>query len=378
MTHNSKELRTLCASHKSGIINANEKFYPVETAGDIVLSNQLCLRNTLVVPSLATNLISVSQLTRDQKCAVLMFPDYCVFQDILTKRIIGHGTRRNGLYYLDELTTGSNFVVRGDYISNREQIWLWHRRLGHPSFGYMEKLLPNMLLNLDPKNFSCETYIKSKSHRVTYHNSQNKCVIPFDIIHTDIWGPSPVISKSGCRWYISFIDDCTRMVWLYLLKTKDEVSKVIKDFHKLVKTQFGREIKIIRSDNEAEYLSKCLQAFFHENGIIHETTCVGTPQQNGIAERKNRHLLEITRALLFKNKVPHIFWDNALTFAVYLSNRTPTSANGYKTPIQTFSAHISIPSILNLPPKIFGCVVYIHIQKLFRTKLEPRAENVYF
>jgi transposase InsO family protein len=378
MTHNETELKTRYTSQKGGIINANGKIYPVKIAGDVVLSNKLCLKNTLVVPSLATNLISVSQLTRDQNCTVLMFPDYCVFQDILTKRIIGHGTRRDGLYYLDELKIGSNYIAKGDEVSTKDKIWLWHRRLGHPSFGYMKKLLPNMFINLNPKDFSCETCVKSKSHRVTYYSRQNKCVIPCDLIHTDVWGPSPITSKSGCRWYISFIDDCSRMVWLYLLKSKDEVPKVVKDFHKMVKTQFGKEIKIMRSDNGTEYLNKCLQAFFNENGIIHETTCVGTPQQNGIAERKNRHLLEMTRALLFENKVPHIFWDNALSFAVYLSNRTPTSANEFRTPIQVLSDQINIPSILNLPPKIFGCVAYVHIQKPLRTKLEPRAEKCVF
>jgi hypothetical protein len=145
------------------------------------------------------------------------------------------------------------------------------------------------------------------------------------------------------------------MVWLYLLKTKDEVPKVVQIFYKMVKTQFGKEIKIKRSDNVTEYLNKCLHNFFTENGIIHETSCVGTPQQNGVAERKNRHLLEITPALLVKNKVPHIFWDNAHSFAVYLFNRTSINANDYKTPIQVLSTHINIPFILNLPPKISGC-----------------------
>jgi hypothetical protein len=145
------------------------------------------------------------------------------------------------------------------------------------------------------------------------------------------------------------------MVWLYLLKTKDEVPKVVQIFYKMVKTQFGKEIKIKRSDNVTEYLNKCLHNFFTKNGIIHETSCVGTPQQNGVAERKNRHLLEITPALLVKNKVPHIFWDNAHSFAVYLFNRTSINANDYKTPIQVLSTHINIPFILNLPPKISGC-----------------------
>jgi hypothetical protein len=108
-------------------------------------------------------------------------------------------------------------------------------------------------LHIDPKFFICETCIKSKSHRTTYYSSLNKCENPFDLIYTDVWGPSPLISKSDCRWYVSFIDDCPRMVWHYLLKIKDEVSKIIQDFHKMLKTQFGKEIKIIRSNNGTKY-----------------------------------------------------------------------------------------------------------------------------
>lgn len=79
MTHEITELTNMCTSHKTGIINANGEVYPIEGAGEIVLSNQIKLKNTLVVHSLATKLISVSQLTKDQNCSVLMFPDYCVF-----------------------------------------------------------------------------------------------------------------------------------------------------------------------------------------------------------------------------------------------------------------------------------------------------------
>jgi hypothetical protein len=116
----------------------------------------------------------------------------------------------------------------------------------------------------------------------------------------------------------------------------------------------------------------------HSNGIIHETSCTGTPQQNGIAERKNRHILEITRALLIETNVPNIFWDNAITFSIYLMNRMPTQVNNFETPLKHFSAHLKINSIQNLIPKIFGCIVYVHLQKQFRSKLEPRAEKCVF
>jgi GAG-pre-integrase domain/Integrase core domain len=143
--------------------------------------------------------------------------------------------------------------------NQRKKIWLWHRRLGHPSFGYMRKLSPTLFLGLNNEEFICETCIKVKSHRATYHASLNKSVIPFDLVHTDVWGPSPIISKSGCRWFILFTDGCTRMTWLYLHKSKDEVPKVFEIFDIMVKTQFGKEIKVVRSDNGREYININLQ-----------------------------------------------------------------------------------------------------------------------
>jgi GAG-pre-integrase domain len=112
----------------------------------------------------------------------------------------------------------------------REQVLLWHRRLGHPSFGYMRKLSPNLFTSLQNEQFVCEICIKAKSHRTTYPDSSNKTSQPFDLIHTDVWGPSPVVLKSGCRWFILFTDDHTRMTWLYLLKTKNEVPQVFQVF----------------------------------------------------------------------------------------------------------------------------------------------------
>jgi transposase InsO family protein len=188
----------------------------------------------------------------------------------------------------------------------------------------MRKLLPNLFLGIGDENFVCETCIKAKSHRTTYHLSTNKCFDPFDLVHTDVWGPSPIVSKSGYRWFVLFTDDCTRMTWIYLLKTKDEVPSIFRIFYTMVKTQFGKEIKVVRSDNGREYINHNLQSFFCEKEIIHETSCVGTPQQNGVAERKNRQILEIARSLLFEHHVPSVFWDNAVSTAVYLMNRLPS------------------------------------------------------
>jgi hypothetical protein len=92
--------------------------------------------------------------------------------------------------------------------------------------------------------FFCETCVKAKSHRTSYYDSKYKCLVPFDLIHTDVWGPSPIMSKSGCKWYVIFIDDCTCMTWLYLLKTKDEVDNFFQFFTTWLKLNLEKRLKL--------------------------------------------------------------------------------------------------------------------------------------
>jgi hypothetical protein len=164
---------------------------------------------------------------------------------------------------------------------------------------------------------------------------------------------------------------------VYLLKRK-EVTKTFQAFFNMIQNQFGKNIKYFRSDNGGEFVNRTLRDFFKTRGIIHETTCVGTPQQNGVAERKNRHILETARSLLFENHVPKIFWDTAVLAAVYVINRLPTQANNFQTPLKTLAKHFPIPSVLSLTPKIFGCVAYVHVLKTQRSKLDPCAVKCVF
>jgi transposase InsO family protein len=97
------------------------------------------------------------------------------------------------------------------------------------------------------------------------------------------------------------------MTWLYQLKTKDEVFAVFQAFHAMVQTQFSSKIKILRSDNGGEFINQRFQAYFQQHGLLHETSCSQTPHQNGIAERKNRHILETACALLIEAMVPSCY-----------------------------------------------------------------------
>ncbi|CAL9003280.1 unnamed protein product [Prunus brigantina] len=125
----------------------------------------------------------------------------------------------------------------------------------------------------------------------------------------------------------------------------------------MIQTQFHVPVQVVRSDNGGEYLNSELRTFFEQNGIIHQTSSPYTPQQNGIAERKNRHLLEVARSLCFAMHVPKRFWGDAICTAVYLINRVPSRVLQYQTPIQTLSQYHSIPSVLHIQPKVFGTYI---------------------
>lgn len=128
------------------------------------------------------------------------------------------------------------------------------------------------------------------------------------ISFTVTFGGSTVSNISGTKWFVSFIDDCTQVTWVYLLKNKSDVSYVFPNFANMIKTQFNTPIKRFRSDNARDYFNQIMSSFFKNEGIIHESSCVNTPQQNGVVERKMGHLLSITRSLLFHKNVPKNYW----------------------------------------------------------------------
>ena len=238
------------------VLQMNGVTYPITGARTMTLSPSLSLSNKLLVPSLSNKLMSVSQVTAGLNCAVLMYSTFWLLQDILTKEIIGHGTKNCGLYYVDDFSSGRANHMHHTVSNKERQIWLWQHRLGHPSFGYLKHLLHDLFSNVTHLNFKCDTCILAKSHRAFHPLSMNKSVIPFDLIHYDVWGPSPITTSSGHHWFVIFVDDCTRMTWLYLLKHKDEVFAAFQSFHTMVQTQFSTKMKILHSDNGGEYFNQ--------------------------------------------------------------------------------------------------------------------------
>ena len=156
-------------------------------------------------------------------------------------------------------------------------------------------------------SLDCESCQFAKHHRLHSSPRVNKRASPpFELIHSDVWGPSPVVFPIRFQYFVTFVDNYSRTTWLYLMKNRSELFSHFRAFYAEIHIQFHVFVQSLRSDNAKEYVSEQFQSFMLQNGILHQTSCVDTPQ-NGVAERKNRHLLEIARALLFQMQVPKHF-----------------------------------------------------------------------
>ena len=169
----------------------------------------------------------------------------CIVQVSQTKAIIGRGTERGGSYYVDEAGhKGHTSLACG---SPNHQLRIWHKLLGHPSVGYLKRLFPSFH---SCNNFlDCESCVLVKSHKHSYSPSLSHTHKPFVLLNSDVWGPTPVFNSHGFSYFVLFVDDCTRMSWLYFLKHKSEVFDVFVTFYNMIVTQFHIQPQILRSDN---------------------------------------------------------------------------------------------------------------------------------
>ena len=202
------------------------------------------------------------------------------------------------------------------------------------------------MLSLD-----CESCQFAKHYRLSYSPRVNKrASAPFELVHSDVWGPCPVVSPTRFRNFITFVDDYSQTTWLYLMKNRSELFSHFRAFYAEIHTQFRFYVHNLRSDNAKEYVSEQFQSFMLQHGILRQTSCVDTPAQNGVTERKNRHLLETTRALLFHMHVPKHFWADAISTTCFLINRMSSSVLNWDTPY-----HIIFPNkpLFPIQPQIF-------------------------
>jgi hypothetical protein len=210
---------------------------------------------------------------------------------------------------------------------------LWHQRLGHPSLYVTLRILQenNIAVNSEiSPSLICNACQLGKSHQLPFSVSTHVSTVPLEIVHTDVWGPA-LPSVNNSKYYVSFIDDYSRYVWVYFLRSKSDVEKIFLQFQKHAETMLNTKVKSVQSDWWGEY--QCLHHYFQVNVITHRVSYPHTHQQNGLAERKHRHIVETGLALLAQAHLPLRFWDEAFNTATYLINRMPSKVIGHDTPI---------------------------------------------
>ena len=214
--------------------------------------------------------------------------------------------------------------------------------------------------------------VLGKQKRVKFGTAIHNTEGILDYIHTDVWGLTKTASLGGKHYFVTFVNDFSRRVWVYTMKSKDEVFETFLVWKKMVENQTGRKIKVLRSDNGTEYRTDQFSIFCKKEGISQHFTVRDTPQQNGVAERMNRTLLEKVRCMLSNAGLGKQFWAEAVMYASHLINCLPSAALNGKTPLEVWSGKpINDYDTLH----VFGSTAYYHVKE---SKLDPRAKKALF
>jgi histone deacetylase 1/2 len=221
------------------------------------------------------------------------------------------------------------------------------------------------------KEVVCDACQQAKSHQLPYSVSTSKSSAPLEIIFSDVWGPA-IDSFGGKKYYVSFIDDYSKFTWIYLLRYKFEVFKYFREFQSLVERLFNHKILAMQSDWGGEY--ERFNSFFRNIRITHLVSCPHTHQQNGAAECKHRHIVEMGLALLANASMPLKYWDQALLAAVYLINITPSKVIGHDTPMHRLLG--KQPDYSSM--RIFGCACWPHLRPYNAHKLQYQSKRCVF
>ena len=176
-------------------------------------------------------------------------------------------------------------VAAAAIVSSNPSLAFWHARLGHASSSRVQQLVSRGLLgSVSIENFDCVSCQLGKQPALPFNTSESISTDIFDLIHSNVWGPSFVSSIGGSRYFVVFVDDYSRSSWIFNMKYRSELLQVYSNKAKMVETQFSKRIKIFRFDNALEYTQYAFQAILHSYGTVHQLTCPGTSQQNGRAE----------------------------------------------------------------------------------------------
>ena len=368
-------------------VGNNEKA-DVMFVGDVILildsGFRLMLKDTFYVPSFRRNLVSVSCLDMYDYSFEIKSNVISLF---LNSNKVGCCYMSNGLYRLclspNDIYVAymAEKVVSKRPLPKEQSYALWHKRLGHISKDRVERLIKtNILPALKNDLETCVDCCRGKMTKIRKKTAVRSSDL-LEVIHTNISGP---YTATLCRnfYFITFIDDYSRYGYLYLIKETAESLDKFKIFRTEVEKRLGKVIKVVRSDRGGEYYGKHgdvgqlkgpFTKYLEDSGIVAQFTMPGSPEQNGVAERRNRTLMEMVRSMISRTNLPCFLWGEALKTALYILNCVPTKAVPL-TPFELWTGRK--PSLNHL--KVLGCPAEVKLYNPTLSKLDSRTTRCYF
>ena len=360
----------------SGVVHlADNQLCKVAGIGSISLKNHdgstRVLTDVWYIPKLEKNLISLGTLELKGFTIILQNGILKVVSGAL---VVIKGIRRNNMYLYQGSTAVGTAAAVSEVDKVAEMTRLWHMRLGHAREKSLQTMAMQGLLKgaKTCKLYFCEPCVLRKQKRVKFGTAIHNTEGILDYIHTNVWGPTKTASLGGKHYFVTFVDDFSSRVWVYIVKSKNEVFETFLIWKKMVENQTGRKIKVLRSDNGREYRNDQFSYFCKKEGISRRFTVRDTPQQNGVAERMNRTLLDKVRCMLSNAGLGKKLWAEAIMYASHLINRLPSAALNRKTPLEVWSGK-PINDYDTL--RVFGSTTYYHVKE---SKLDPRAKKALF
>ena len=321
----------------------------------------------LVCSEITKSLLSVSKLTDDYPCSVTFDSTSVCVLDKATHKVLSQGNKTKGLYCLDNPQFMSFYSSRQQSSSDV----VWHKRLGHPNDQVLQHLSSTKAIQINKTIKSlCEACQLGKTCKLPFSSSDFQSSRVLERIHSDVWGPAPVVSVQGFRYYVVFIDNYSRFCWFYPMKSKSDVFSIFKIFQQQVETQYDQKIKVFQSDGGGEFVNKQMAQHFSECGIKHIMSCPHTPEQNGIAERRHRYITELGMSMLFQSHLPHTLWVEALFTSAFLGNLLPSSVNDKMlSPYELLNGKAPVYTAL----RVFGCACYPYLRPYSQNKFDPKS-----
>ncbi|KAJ9546608.1 hypothetical protein OSB04_019151 [Centaurea solstitialis] len=348
-----------------------------QTRGYGTLTNGVTtFKRVAYVEGLMHNLLSISQLC-DKNHKVSFSKKKCKVKN-RRKEVILTGVRRADIYIINMNTSTDNFcfVSRASTDTN----WLWHKRLSHLNFKTLNQLcINNLVVGLPDFRYTkvslCSACEKGKQTRASFKSKQISSISsPLQLLHMDLFGPVNVQSIAGKKYTLVIVDEYSRYTWVFFLRSKSDAPEEIILFVRKMEKLNNLSVRSIRSDHGTEFKNSTLETFFDMKGISQNFSSVRTPQQNGVAERRNRTMIEAARSMLSEANLATQFWAEDGNTACYTQNRSLIVKRFRRTPYELFRNRK--PSIEHL--HIFGCVCYILNNKDNLGKFDSKSDDGIF